>query len=125
MKAKKLNPNARKWVRALRSGKYKQTKDALCTVENGERSYCCLGVACELYAASNPLTIKDGELEGKNVVIFGRASVVPPKKVIKWLGLQSECGDFDGDALTSLNDGGTPFAEIADIIESQPGGLFV
>lgn len=37
---------ATKWVKALRSGKYKQAKDALCSFdEHGKPSgYCCLGV---------------------------------------------------------------------------------
>ena len=33
-----------KWVEALRSGKYKQTKGEL---KNGQ-GFCCLGVACEI-----------------------------------------------------------------------------
>jgi len=39
----------RKWIAALRSGKYKQTHEALC-VENasGQKAYCCLGVLCEV-----------------------------------------------------------------------------
>lgn len=33
-----------KWVEALRSGEYQQTKEYL----HSEGGYCCLGVACEL-----------------------------------------------------------------------------
>lgn len=33
---------AEKWVTALRSGEYKQTKGRLC---NGNSHYCCLGIA--------------------------------------------------------------------------------
>jgi hypothetical protein len=36
--------NLTKWIAALRSGEYKQGKNALCS--NDE--YCCLGVACEI-----------------------------------------------------------------------------
>lgn len=35
----------KKWVKALRSGKYKQGQDAL----QSEKGYCCLGVACEIF----------------------------------------------------------------------------
>lgn len=43
--------NIRKLVNALRSGNYKQTQRALARKnrETGEISYCCLGVACEIY----------------------------------------------------------------------------
>ena len=46
-----LNPNAQKWVDALRSGEYKQTRGALRGDDEGnEPKFCCLGVACDLYA---------------------------------------------------------------------------
>ena len=34
-----------KWVKALRSGRYKQGKNALRNIDN---EYCCLGVLCSL-----------------------------------------------------------------------------
>lgn len=39
-----------KWLKALRSGNYKQGKSNLCSVNpaTGELSYCCLGVLCEV-----------------------------------------------------------------------------
>jgi hypothetical protein len=40
-----------KWVRALRSGKYKQGRRALCKISGTKRpvkQFCCLGVLCEL-----------------------------------------------------------------------------
>ena len=39
-----MNANAKKWVRALRSGKYKQGREWL----RAGDTFCCLGVACEL-----------------------------------------------------------------------------
>lgn len=39
------------WVKALRSGKFRQTKGKLGTktkCKNGQYGYCCLGVACEV-----------------------------------------------------------------------------
>lgn len=47
-KVKKIKPNKariRKWVAALRSGKYKQTKRQL----QRDDAYCCLGVAQRIF----------------------------------------------------------------------------
>jgi len=41
----------KKWVKALRSGKYKQTTTDLCDITSN--THCCLGVLCEVL-------IKDG-----------------------------------------------------------------
>ena len=43
------------WVKALRSGEYKQGRGQLCMDEK----YCCLGVLCEVYGLT-------GRLEGLN-----------------------------------------------------------
>lgn len=39
----------RRWVEALRSGKYQQGRDYLCTVNpDGTKTYCCLGVLLDI-----------------------------------------------------------------------------
>lgn len=38
-----------KWVKALKSKKYKQGKGALKSYLNGKELHCCLGVLCDLY----------------------------------------------------------------------------
>lgn len=50
MKIFKLDPKKKKlWVKALRSGKYKQARERLCvTGYMGNKCFCCLGVACEI-----------------------------------------------------------------------------
>ena len=45
-----MNDNAKKWVKALRSGDYKQGHGRLRT----DDTFCCLGVACDLYAQEHP-----------------------------------------------------------------------
>ena len=41
---------AKKWVKALRSGRYQQGKQALkVKSKRGITRHCCLGVLCELY----------------------------------------------------------------------------
>lgn len=38
----------KEWVKALRSGKYKQGVGALCTSVNGEDKFCCLGLLADI-----------------------------------------------------------------------------
>jgi hypothetical protein len=103
---KKLTPDqlVKKWISALRSGKYKQAHGAL----KGRDGYCCLGVLCVVAG------IEIGPDEGYLSV-----------PVQQLAGLASEVGCIKGSqSLANLNDAGKSFAEIADIIESHPPGLF-
>ena len=122
-----MNENAKKWIAALRSGEFKQGKNLLLDAAG---NYCCLGVACELF-------IRDGgQLEkglvkrmGENILIsFDDGISVSPATVKDWLGLNSDDGGFvSGGRKKSLvlaNDHGETFDEIANIIESEPRGLF-
>lgn len=44
-----MDKNIKKlWVEALRSGKYKQGKNYLHRVIDGENRFCCLGVLCKI-----------------------------------------------------------------------------
>ena len=58
----KQKEHLRKWVEALRSGDYKQAEGAL---SRGD-SYCCLGVACDIYRKSAKrgkwITDEDGDI---------------------------------------------------------------
>jgi hypothetical protein len=53
---------------------------------------------------------------------------VLPNSVQKWLGLRTDSGYYlqpvDKNSLARQNDAGATFAEIADLIESEPLGLF-
>lgn len=116
---KELNENAKKWVAALRSGEYAQTQFAL----KNYKGHCCLGVGCDVY----------GKETGENwqevcaIYKFMDSSAQLPEPVQKWFGLRSEAGRYKmADSLMADNDSRKrTFAEIADIIESQPEGLFV
>ena len=120
-----LNDNAKKWVQALRSGKYKQGKGFLrfstqTDNQKGTMFHCCLGVACELHQRENPSKtwVLDSYL-GQSQSLHGT--------VREWLGLVEKEGHYGNGfttSLTSKNDNGFTFSEIADIIESEPKGLF-
>lgn len=108
--------NRAKWVAALRSGEYSQTKGML----TDGAGYCCLGVACELAFRAGVVG------RGHEVYFdsFGTFNAVLPPSVRQWLGLALEDGELTGyedgsDRLTDLNDGAEyTFEQIADVIES-------
>lgn len=136
-----MNENAKLWVEKLRSGEFQQGKLALHRIDNQD-SYCCLGVACELYRQATGKGEWVGERQ-ERVVQTRMAFEVDgeyttdylPSPVIKWLGLASPEASFcdpyvesDGCHLESLyrmNDRGYDFPIIAHKIEEEPKGLFV
>lgn len=123
-----MNKNAKKWVRTLRSGKYKQTKNWLTRVdENGSPiCHCCLGVACELAIKSGVNLIvrnRDGYRE-----YDGISGVLPPE-VMDWLGIRDAEGDYGPtkytkNSLAKLNDNGKSFKQIARTIEQNAEKIF-
>lgn len=111
------------WIKALRSGSFKQTSETLGRIKNRGKQHCCLGVACELfneheaeYALAHK-TLKDGRL------LWGRQSYVLPERVRIWLGLSSTSGGFAMESLAGLNDDGQSFKAIARVIAEEPEGL--
>lgn len=111
------------WVHALRGGEYQQGRKCLKRVTPEGDQHCCLGVACEVFAG-------DGydieRLLLGNEVFFDYRSAFLPERVQKWLGLKTRDGRSDTlYALFELHDSGNKtFREIADIIDSEPEGLF-
>jgi hypothetical protein len=124
---------------ALRSGKYPQGKTTLhnrsykseLTGKEIPEGFCCLGVLCELAVEAGVIAAPFLLSESPSFV-YGdeeqeRAGL--PRKVRKWSGINSSLGDYttpDGReaALAFDNDEGLTFDQIADIIESNPDGLF-
>lgn len=117
-----LNRNAKRWVKALRSGEYKQAKSDL----RVDDSFCCLGVACDLYRQEHPEAHwGDGTRPAfmVNDTDIGTTALLPDE-VQNWLDLNDNGGKYHINTLTGLNDTGFTFEEIADVIESEPYGLF-
>jgi hypothetical protein len=113
-----LNKNAKKWVKALRSGKYKQGNLVLHNLKTD--SFCCLGVACDL-------ATKEGVFTSGITIMDDGAGVTLPRAVQKWLRLSTTAGKFkSGQSLVGLNDKENfTFPQIATVIESEPQGLFL
>ena len=113
-----VTEHRRAWIDALRSGEYPQTKFRLVVVKSSDPDqpvgYCCLGVACDLYGMV-PTTVEAGRTLLKS---FDGADAVLPNEVQEWLGLADNNPTVGGRSLTSMNDNGATFADIADHLEA-------
>lgn len=118
-----MNPEIKaKWIEALRSGNYAQTRDGV--LYDGE-GYCCLGVLCDVVGLKPEYNEERDHwyVHDKGL----RDYEVLPEHLAERLGL-TICGDlpekvwFDGKEfadLAHLNDRGADFNFIADVIEKQ------
>lgn len=112
----KLGPNQRKWLRALRSGKYKQGRGALHTRRN---HLCCLGVACVVMGAEHRAENGYHTYDGTNAFL--------PSKIVKKLGLLTNSGGSNSGKPTcaELNDKKRwTFDEIADYLVKHKNEYF-
>lgn len=112
------------WLSALRSGEYLQGTGKL---NDGEGHYCCLGVLTDL-------AVKAGVCEWTPKADGILMSVADPdgylesgvlsEKVAEWAGMPGNVVGrmiLEGGErwLTTLNDDGMTFSEIADLIERE------
>lgn len=104
-----------RWSEGLRSGEYEQTQEILVRLHGDLRSYCCLGVLCDLARKDGVCRACDFQNEGSL-----------PEVVQSWAGMASDCGLYkDGPlgwpgSLAADNDvRGLNFKQIADIIEKK------
>lgn len=112
-----------RWIRALRSGKYKQGKSYLyCTVEDRERdpsvvrpdTYCCIGVDCVLQGAK----LDQWSRTQRKVAIPGGKYRRPG------LALREHMYHLPAYLmLADLNDCGATFNQIADVIKAGVKGV--
>lgn len=144
------NPNYRKlpadvkarWLEALRSGRYLQTKGRLHRTEDGAQNcagYCCLGVLCDLMSVPEQQVTELWGTNGSTSNLrlpFTRftykgtsSSDVLPYALAHELGISAggtlntpipNPHGSDFTSLWELNDNaGYDFARIADVIEEQ------
>lgn len=105
-----------KWIAALRSGEYKQTRNRL----RDSRGYCALGVLCDVI---DPTAWKRSVYTG-GWVWHGNETALPPR-IAKEVGMQPTSLSFhhpiaDGRSITDLNDRcGSTFIHIAEVLESS------
>jgi len=115
----KMNQAVKKrWIKALRSGKYRRGEGRLCTTYKGRSKFCCLGVL-----ANEEL---DGEWQESDELYEGNTAwelcykgdrdgdLLPGIALIE-IGLSIE----RQSKLVGMNDAGESFSEIADWIEGN------
>lgn len=120
-----FGPLQRAWLEALESGAYQQTSNFLKT----DRGFCCLGVACELFAPDQ--WVRVGEEDGHPCHFkFGGEVGVLSMQVRDDYGFFNLNGGPHGDAsvadrsLSMMNDDGCTFEEIAAKVRSNPRMYF-
>jgi hypothetical protein len=120
-----LGPNQKLLVDALRSGKFTQTTAGVLHDVQTD-SMCCLGVAAKLF-------LTDEEVEEVNLgdssstyYAYGGEVRSAPEYVVSNLSLFCSLGSNcdRGDTLADLNDEGSTFVEIADLLEADPSRYF-
>lgn len=127
-----MKPEIKKlWIEALNSGKYQQGRTFL---HKGDK-FCCLGVLCELYCkkVSNIRKLRKEtnirKLHTETKYSYAGRSSNLPDVVSIWAGIEIETtiptgiGRYSDEgsftSLSFLNDSGTPFKEIAEVIDKH------
>lgn len=135
----KLGPNQQKWIDALKSGDYKQTKSAL----QNKDGYCCLGLACIMVSECN-FCQRKGYLFGQDLSsqpdADGKLGLRGSVGRIWWAGEGGMCRSAvellrergynipakrSALTLTTLNDEhGVSFMHIGELLETFPALYF-
>ena len=103
-----MNPELKqKWTEALRSGRYQQTNGYL----RDSCGYCCLGVLCDI-VDPNGWSLDEWAEENRHRIAddneLGATGCLT-------VGLEDDAETH----VIEMNDGGTPFTEIADWIDAN------
>ena len=113
-----MNSNVSKWIDALRSGKYEQTKGKLrYDRTEGEVVWCALGVGCDVF--------KNDTGKGKWRTYFGASAKFEVDTEKSYGIMPTTVRDhydlciLDARNISNLNDAGKTFAEIADWMEEE------
>ena len=116
--------NRKKWIAALRSGEYEQGVKQLCRKTEQGYEYCCLGVLCEVLGVKKQ--------HAKNLIRYKGYRYSLPVEAMKAVGMNTQDGQFidkEGETFTlvemnDFNEFNMSFDKIADLIESEPRGMF-
>jgi hypothetical protein len=120
----RMDPVVRdEWVRRLRSGDYPQGGGQL---RSPLGRFCCLGVLCEVARERGIVTYDPATSAYTSVADPDEGDYTGqlPPTVVRWAGLPEDvtwASDpfVQGGSLSRWNDRGTPFADIATMIEEE------
>lgn len=112
-----MDPNIKRlWIEALRSGKYRQGRGFLHSLNE---EYCCLGVLCALAEERGVSKRSDAIVLGGSVYAYDGRNSTLPSAVRQWAGLDRE-NPLAGVTLIYANDTlREDFNQIADRIEAH------
>ena len=125
------------WIAALKSGNYPKGLGYL----NHEGKYCCLGVACALYAGDAGV---DVHRDPADITAYDDQLTTLPRPMMDFLGLRTPLGTFTFTelsqelqskllanvseefvtSLATINDHTDDFNIIIEILEERPPSLF-
>lgn len=102
-----------RWAAALVSGRYKQGEKVLRHVTTD--TYCCLGVACEVYGRCSKRDTQIPAVLG-TVTLYNTSGEMIPFSALSYFGLEPT----DAQQLAEANDSGVPFRTLARRILRLP-----
>lgn len=113
----------KKWVKALRSGKYKRGSGNLRKKTSTGYRHCCLGVLCDITPGVEWIEYPGGQVSWASDEL-GPEDAVLPVGVMEYSGIGDEQGYMPSKkgkcTLVDINDSGKySFNKIADIIEKH------
>lgn len=114
----RMDPNVKRlWIEALRSGKYRQGRGSLHSINE---EYCCLGVLCAL-AEEHGVSKRSAATVGYGYgYAYDGNTAILPSAVRSWAGLDNENPLAGGVSLVLANDNlREDFNQIADRIEAH------
>lgn len=118
-----MNPEIKqRWIEALKSGQYWQGKNLLKQEDSeGQITYCCLGVLCELYLEDYPEAFGGWVRTEKGEFSLDSQGAALPGAVREWSGMESSLGGYGGGGALFLDNDtyNKSFGEIAEIIEEK------
>lgn len=105
----KLDPEVKAaWLAALRSGEYRQGRNRLLTVE--DRSFCCLGVLCDLWVKQNPDAAPKWSEKGHLTPLGLTPASYPSTEILKWASKSKKCEYGARISASTLRELGIPLA---------------
>lgn len=118
---KNMKSFGKAWVKALRSGEYKQAQGALVRYGKKHDTFCCLGVAFNMLAEKTDRYYWDESGTACSKTDFQNDCIarVAPNWMGKWLLGDDAKGYERENTLVDMNDRGRSFKEIANYIERE------